>query len=194
MEWFTSDWHLGHRNLLSFGGRTEFSSIEEMNDIIVSNMLSVMKRNDSLYFLGDLAFNRDLILPTLRLFKEKQIKFFWIVGNHDMKYKAEKFSDLCEKIELTHIFKKDKKVIHLSHFPMRLWHRSFDNTYHLYGHVHKFSKEIEMMKKDYGKSFNVNVEFNNYKPYSFDDIITIMNSKPDNIDKIYKDYSLQSPM
>lgn len=190
MEWFTSDWHLGHRNIISLGGRSQFSSIEEMNNAIIYNMLSVMKRKDSLYFLGDLAFNRDLILPTLKLFKEKQIKFFWIVGNHDMKCKMEKFSDLCEKIELTHIFKKDKKTIHLSHFPMRLWHRSFDNTYHLYGHVHTFSKEKPMMDEPYGKSMNVNLEFHNYMPYSFDEIVAIMNNKPDNLDRIYREYNI----
>jgi hypothetical protein len=33
---------------------------------------------------------------------------------------------------------------------------------------------------------NVNLEFHNYMPYFFDEIVTIMNSNPDNIDKIYR--------
>ena len=184
MEWFTSDWHLGHRNIISLGGRSQFSSIEEMNNTIIYNMLSVMKRNDSLYFLGDLSFSKELVEETLKIFKEKRIKFFWILGNHDMNLKPEKYSDFCEKIALTHIFRRDGISIHLSHFPLRLWHRSFDNTFHLYGHVHAFSKEKSMMDEPYGKSMNVNLEFHNYMPYSFDEIVTIMNSKPDNIDKI----------
>jgi calcineurin-like phosphoesterase family protein len=52
MDWFSSDWHLGHENIIRICDRP-FSSVEEMDKTIMGNMLSVMKRKDTLYFLGD---------------------------------------------------------------------------------------------------------------------------------------------
>lgn len=182
MDYFTSDWHIDHKNVIHFSNRP-FSSIGEMNQTILDNMFSVMKRGDSLYFLGDLTFSKDKALEILQEFKRRGIRFYWILGNHDLSLRPKNFKDYCQIIEPLYLYKGDGIRIHLCHFPMRTWYRSFDNTYHLYGHIHENSIEKGLLQDvAYGKSLNVNVEFNNYMPYSLKDIKIIMADKPDNID------------
>lgn len=185
-SYFTSDWHLGHKNIIGMGGRP-FSTIEEMDKTIIDNVLSKVKRGDSLYFLGDLTFNKGLIEPTLKLFKKEGIDFFWIVGNHDYKFPFTKYAHLCKVITPNHIFRSEDSnvttIIHLNHFPLRIWQRSYANSFHLYGHIHKFSIEKEVIQDiPYGKSLNVNVEFNDFMPYSLEDIVEEMAKRPNNID------------
>lgn len=50
--WFTSDFHLGHSNIIRFCKRP-FANAHEMNEAIVERMNSCVKPNDTLYFLGD---------------------------------------------------------------------------------------------------------------------------------------------
>lgn len=182
MDYFTSDFHLGHSRTISAFKRP-FTSVEEMNKAIVENVLSTLKKNDNLYFLGDLGFNEESMLNALMEFKKKKINFFWILGNHDKSFKLDNFIPFCHTITDTLTIKRNHTIIHMNHFPMLTWEKSFYNSFHLYGHLHKSSVELEEIeKRQTGKAFNVNLEFNNYRPYSLDDIFYIMSQKGDNWD------------
>lgn len=184
MDYFSSDWHIGHRNILTLSKRP-FESMEEMRDQILQNMTSIMKKGDTLYFLGDLAFSQADAEYVLDYFKARRIAFVWVLGNHDSSCNPKKLVGKCQKIVDTLVYKNKAKGIriHLSHFPLRVWSASFHNSFHLYGHVHMFSPELAFLEdQPYGKSLNVNLEFNNYGPYSLEDIVTIMEGKPDNAD------------
>ena len=50
--WFTSDFHLGHSNIIRFCKRP-FANAHEMNEAIAERMNSCVKPDDTLYFLGD---------------------------------------------------------------------------------------------------------------------------------------------
>ena len=50
--WFTSDFHLGHRNIIRYCNRP-FQSTGEMDAAILDNLNSRVQQNDILYFLGD---------------------------------------------------------------------------------------------------------------------------------------------
>ncbi len=50
--WFTSDFHLGHFNIIRYCNRP-FADTQEMNEAIVERMNASVKPNDVLYFLGD---------------------------------------------------------------------------------------------------------------------------------------------
>lgn len=52
--YFTSDWHLGHKAILKY--RSEFSSVEEHNNLFVENFNKTVKKRDTVYFLGDICF------------------------------------------------------------------------------------------------------------------------------------------
>ena len=84
--WFCSDHHFNHTNILSFINysgekvRPEFSTVEQMNEVMIENHNARVKPNDKVYFLGDVGFNTaslDTILP--RLNGKKRL----ILGNHE---------------------------------------------------------------------------------------------------------------
>ena len=184
MDWFSSDWHLGHDNIRKICERP-FSSVEEMDEVIVSRMLDTMQKGDTLYFLGDLSFSQESAKKALEALRKKEIFFIWIVGNHDHHCNPSSLKDLYNDFQTSIVYKNREEniLIHLNHFPMRVWQQSFRNSFHLYGHVHRTSPELNFLEQPpYGKSLNVNVEFHNYYPYSLDEIIEIMKNKPDNED------------
>ena len=110
---FTSDTHFSHDNMVKFidydGSRVRpFDTAEECDELMIQNWNKVVKPNDKVYFLGDLAFNRnkaDKILS--RLLGRKCM----IRGNHDnfkLNWYALWFYDVrgCYNLEsylLTHI-------------------------------------------------------------------------------------------
>lgn len=188
MDYFTSDWHLGHRAIIEISSRP-FKNVEEMEESILNNSIRKMKKGDNLYFLGDLSFDTSTSDRVLEEINKRKINFFWILGNHDIKRFKKEYETKFVRVHGSLIIKRDKKIIHMNHFPLIAWEKSFRNSFHLYGHIHDFSKEKdELEKRIGGKSLNVNVEMNDYKPYSLNDIFDIMEIKEDNWDyRIFKE-------
>ena len=55
MIFFTSDLHLGHENCIRLCNRP-FSSIEEMDEILIENWNHKVTGKDTVYILGDLIY------------------------------------------------------------------------------------------------------------------------------------------
>ena len=51
-NFFTSDYHLSHTNVIKYDNRP-FSSIEEMNEFIIDRQNTLVDDKDNFYFLGD---------------------------------------------------------------------------------------------------------------------------------------------
>lgn len=183
MDWFTSDWHLGHSKTLEFAKRP-YKTVEEMNEGIINNALSVLKKGDNLFHLGDISFTHELAEEFLKTISKRRIHFFWILGNHDIgKIKVEELRQYCHEITFQKVIKREKTKIHLSHFPQMCWDNSFRNSFHLYGHVHVSSPELEELEKRmYGKSLNVNLEFHDMKMWNLHEIFDYMEKRPNNWD------------
>lgn len=79
-RWFTSDLHLGHVKINELAGRP-FSSVEEMNEILVARWNDVVSPGDEVWVLGDFVMGKkDETLPLVsRLNGTKHL----IPGNHD---------------------------------------------------------------------------------------------------------------
>jgi len=60
MVYFTSDLHLGHRNVLKLCNRP-FSSIEEMDEIIIDNWNKKVHRDDTVYIMGNLPYRNRIL-------------------------------------------------------------------------------------------------------------------------------------
>ena len=56
---FTSDTHFGHKNLLKIGKGRPFDTIEEHDEALIENWNKVVKPNDLVYHLGDVAMATD---------------------------------------------------------------------------------------------------------------------------------------
>jgi len=184
MKWFTSDWHLGHDNVMKFSERP-FKEIGEMNERVISNMISAIRPGDEFFFLGDLAWRRYALDGFFERWP-RNVNFHWILGNHDRQWQP--FKKKCASIGDMKKTKVDGNAVILSHYPMLTWDRSHYNSWMLFGHHHRNSHgTAELEDRIQGKMFNVNLEWNNYMPYSEDDIKKIMDKKPDNWDLIRRD-------
>ena len=77
--WFTSDWHLGHRNILKFRNNYGFESIEHHNGDLVKNFNQKVSKRDKTFFLGDMCFDIDA-LDVIRGLNGRKVL---VLGNHD---------------------------------------------------------------------------------------------------------------
>lgn len=181
MKYFSSDWHLGHFRSIEFSDRP-FKTVEEMDETIIENMISPLKKGDELYFLGDMAFDIETAAKFFTRLK-KGIKLFWILGNHERT--AKHFQHYCIQQSLMKEIRIQKNSTTLCHYPMITWNKSHYNAWQLYGHHHAKSHGFEKVPElASGKQLNVNCEFHNYTPWHEDEIIEYMKNRPDNWDII----------
>jgi len=77
---FTSDLHLGHKNIIEYCNRP-FHSVGEMNDAIMARWITTVTPQDTVYILGDLAMGSiDESLALVALLPGNKIL---VPGNHD---------------------------------------------------------------------------------------------------------------
>jgi len=157
MKWFTSDWHLGHKNCLKFDKRP-FKNLKDMNSALIKNINQRVRRDDELYVLGDVAFkvsNLDIINIFLKkIICERKIL---ILGNHD---EFNPFSYVNAGFESVHTSLRidDYILIHDPAIAGCLTEQKF-----ICGHVHKLFKKIRNV-------LNVCCCVWEYRPVSYDEI------------------------
>lgn len=118
--WLTSDTHFNHANLLTFRDsntgklvRPEFSSVEEMNEVMIERWNSRVQKGDKVYHLGDVFFGDKEHFQKLwpRLNGSKRL----IVGNHDdIKYLSA--GGFFQKVYMWRMFSEFGLL--LSHVPL----------------------------------------------------------------------------
>ena len=177
-NWFSADLHLGHKNIIEYCKRP-FKDVEEMNGVITKNFIEKIKEGDTLYLLGDLSFNSQIIYRFLSNFQ--RINLHYITGNHDRKETLDTIKNhpITKSIYTMKNISVENIRITLCHYPMLRWYKSHFGSWNLFGHVHG-----RLNNKTIGKQYDVGVDNNNFMPISFQEIITIMKRQKDNEDLI----------
>jgi calcineurin-like phosphoesterase family protein len=186
MWYFSSDWHLGHENVIRFSKRP-FSSVEQMDSAIIKNMISPLKRGDEFFFLGDLSWN----IPVGERFfysLPEGVQFHWILGNHDYDKYLKPFEQYCASISTIKELKPAKdQLLVLCHYPMISFNKSHHNAWQLYGHHHRRPNGKDNLFPNFqGKRLNINLEFHDFKPLTLKDVEQHMAKQPDNWDYLSK--------
>lgn len=132
---FISDLHIGHLNAIKFDKRP-FQSLEEQNNIIISNWNNAVSDDDEVYILGDFAWKNDMALDVVRKLKGKK---HMILGNHD--HFTPELEKCFESISNYKVIVEDHQRIVLSHYPIAFWYGQHRETVLLYGHVHNTVEE-----------------------------------------------------
>lgn len=136
MDWYASDLHFNHHNILVFDPPRPFLTIEEHNEEIIRRWNCLVSPKDNCLLLGDLSFNTGLPLVG-RLNGKKKL----IMGNHEHK----NISEYLPYFEDIKAYREDKKLgILFSHIPV---HESQLERWKFNVHGHTHSHNIT--KKEY---------------------------------------------
>lgn len=79
-DWFTSDTHFGHHNIITYS-RRPYEGVEEMNDALVRAWNERVAPQDVVYHLGDVAMGR--LEDSLALIARLNGRKLLVPGNHD---------------------------------------------------------------------------------------------------------------
>ena len=145
MNYFISDLHLGHKNVLSFDNRP-FKTIEEHDNTIVKNWNNTVGIDDDVYILGDISWYNST--KTIEIMRSLNGNKHLIKGNHDGKIlkNRELQKKFVEIVDYKELSLPDGKGIVLCHYPIPCFKNHYYGWYHLYGHVHT-SYEYNMMER-----------------------------------------------
>jgi calcineurin-like phosphoesterase family protein len=168
-NWFSSDWHLGHNNILKYDNRP-FKDIDHHDQVIIDNYNSIVGNNDNFYFLGDFALT-DSRYVKRRLSELKGNKFF-IKGNHDKHDTIKAYEANGTYLGEQKKIVIDGQAIILNHFAMRVWDKSHKGSHHLYAHNHGGLEQVP-----WGKSMDVCIILNDYYPFEWEQIKKILDAR-----------------
>lgn len=152
---FTSDLHLGHKNVIEFC-RPEFKNIDHHNEAIVERWNDTVHKRDKVFVLGDVAWGKESLALLGEMAGTKEL----IIGNHDQQ-RTEEYLKYFTKV---HGLRRYKEFV-LSHCPVHPTEMMYRWKYNLHGHIHMKEKDI----KD-PRYFNVGVDFHAYGPVSLEEV------------------------
>lgn len=137
MNYYISDLHLLHENVLRFDNRP-FDSIEQMQETIVNNWNRKVTNGDTVYILGDVSMRgkkEDLISIVATLKGRKVL----VKGNHDdvSDYRYQQlFHEVVDYKENHDAVDGQNYDLVLCHYPIFSWKKMGRGTILLYGHTH----------------------------------------------------------
>jgi len=167
---FTADLHLGHANIIKHCDRP-FSTVEEMDEHLISAWNSRVRQNDSVYILGDLIF-RSSASPESYLGQLRGKKYL-ILGNHDKDWvkKADMTKHFVSMERFAEISDGQHKIT-LCHYPLMSWNHIAKGSYMIHGHIHNNRDAMYFpLIRDMPNLLNAGVEINNYHPVRFDELV-----------------------
>lgn len=157
--WITSDNHFWHKNIIKYCNRP-FTTVEEMNETMLSNWNNVVKKRDIVLHLGDFALccNNEMLQ---NLIHQLHGQIYLLPGNHDHPTRLSRAG-----LYVLSAYEKDDIVLYheniiFSHRPLYDEHIPF-NFVNVHGHIHN--------KKSFGKRINVSVDITNFTPVTLETI------------------------
>jgi len=136
-NFYTSDLHHAHKNILNFTERRKFTTVDNHTDWLVETWNKQVQPCDHVYHLGDLSFssNYDEIVDFVYKLNGQ---IHLIQGNHDnlkvlSRLVQEGYAVWSGTYKET---KLDSTKVCLLHYPITIWNRKQNGSYHLFGHCH----------------------------------------------------------
>jgi calcineurin-like phosphoesterase family protein len=169
--WFTSDTHFGHANIIQYCNRP-YTSLSEMDDVLVTNWNQIVRPNDMVYHLGDFTLGGEK--EAAPYFARLNGRISILPGGHDKGWlsKDEYTSKsghsivilpplVTIKLQIPGL--SQSQIIVLCHYAMRVWDRSHYGSWQLYGHSH-------CNLPQHLKSLDVGVDCWDYCPVSLEQV------------------------
>jgi len=208
MDYFTADYHFGHKKIMVYCGRTQFlndeelgwynegrplissrepdgwipcdESVERMNQHFVEQTNAHVARNDRLWIIGDFCFpSKHRTAARFRnQLRCRTVNF--VEGNHDSTAINDVFSRVYAKHENLRV---NGQYIVLDHYARAIWLRNHKGAWMLYGHSHTNAEEWLDRIMPGRKSMDVGIDnafkiLGDYRPFSFHELKEIMDQRP----------------
>ncbi|MGL4739418.1 MAG: hypothetical protein ACRC41_01225 [Sarcina sp.] len=171
MNYYIADCHFGHDKIIEHCGRP-FLNVIEMNEYMIENWNSEVKKNDDVYIIGDIAFGKNTLKKYItRLNGKKHL----ILGNHDNVILKKVDRNILEKcfVEITQYkeIKDNGRDVILFHYPIMEWNKKRYGAYHIHGHIHNRVDKVQEYSKEIKNMFNVGVDIIGYNPVTLNQLI-----------------------
>ena len=167
MIYFTSDLHIGHKNILKYQQDTRpYTDIDEHDKWIIDTINSTCTKKDELYVLGDISVSQSQLIQ--EKLKKIDPHIFLVRGNHDH-WKESQEAKLFERVWDYRIVHWDKQRIVCFHFPIEEWNRCEWGDIHLHGHCHGSCPTVKTNRFDIGWDVHK-------RPVSIDEILSWKNT------------------
>jgi len=164
--YLTADTHFGHRKMIEAGTR-KFSSVEEMNQLLVRNWNATVNEKDVVWVIGDFAFNMTE-REVSEIFHSLKGRLRLVLGNHDYDNTGEVKAAIArlpwERIVARAEIKHAGQRIILDHYAGMVWSADHHGSYLAYGHSHGKLQGLP-------GSIDVGVDKQGYRPISADEFV-----------------------
>jgi calcineurin-like phosphoesterase family protein len=146
--YITSDLHFGHKNIMKFcpATRARFrDDVDYMNEAMVREWNEIVKPEDLVYILGDVAF-----LPAPKAVEYMQRlngRKILVQGNHDRKLLQDAdfrgcFEEVHHYLDINY---NGTKCVML-HYPIAEWDQMHRGAVHFHGHLHGGESGMEQYR------------------------------------------------
>ena len=172
MEYYISDTHFGHANVIGMCGRP-FSNVHEMDETLIENWNRKVNPGDTVYILGDLIYKSRKDPHTyLKRLRGRKIL---ITGNHDSWIEREGVRAEFLQVSCYHLTRLSGHPATLCHYPMLEWQNSRKEGspklgFLLHGHIHNSRDELYRRLFDCGNAWNAGADINQFEPVNWDEL------------------------
>jgi len=173
MIYFTSDLHLGHKNIVELCKRP-FADVDAMDAVLIDNWNRKVKKNDIVYLTGDVVWDKKKVAYYMEQLSGKKIL---VAGNHDSTWiKREECKKYFEEIVQYLEVHLNGHPITMCHYPMLEWRSSREESkrklgYLIHGHIHnRIADEYRQLFLQFN-ALNAGVDVNDFAPVTFDELV-----------------------
>jgi calcineurin-like phosphoesterase family protein len=172
MIYLYADPHFDHFNIIRLTKRP-FSSVVEMNETLIRNYNAIVRPDDEVYILGDVAWKdpKKAVNILRRLNGDRK---YLLIGNHDRKnLKNEAFRNQFVWAKDRFLLQYNKRLYVFDHFPLHSWDGMFRGSVNFHGHTHNRANNTDILRLDVG----VDNPICSYAPISMEKVEALMNEK-----------------
>ena len=160
MRYYIADNHFFHKGMIDRMDQRGFNDVEEMNEYMLQQWNSRVRRTDEVVCLGDLSIGN--AIETNKILEQLNGRIFMIRGNHD-KFLDKAGVDLSRfewVKDYAEMYDNGRKVI-LCHYPIVCYNGQFridkdgnPKVYMLHGHIHRTQDIVGLHKyKEFIRGF-----------------------------------------
>lgn len=176
--WFSSDLHANHPAVMKHHANTRRGKdCTEMTFLMLESFNSVVKQDDHLYLIGDIAMGGKVAIE--HFLQNLNGKKYLVLGNHDYTIRDNaKLAAYFEWIRESKRLTINKQEFNLSHEPKAEWVNCHKGAIHLHGHLHGNKTNLQHQQKYRIMDVGVDARSDNLMvPWSLEEILEIMSKR-----------------